>query len=62
MMKPIKITCPECGRILGDTDKSLDCNFNCRGCKNTVNVKITIAHAADYLKEEDKEEIDGESK
>lgn len=60
MRQPIKITCPECGRILGDTDDSLDCNFNCRGCKNTVHVKMTIAHAADYLKET-KEEDNGKS-
>lgn len=44
-----KITCPECGRILGDTDKSIDARINCRGCKKTVDIKIQIAHCADYL-------------
>lgn len=53
-----KITCPECGRILGDTDKSLDARLNCRGCKKTVDIKIQIVHCADYLniKEEDKKD------
>lgn len=44
-----KITCPECGRILGDTDKSIDARINCRGCKKTVDIKIQITHCADYL-------------
>lgn len=46
-----KITCPECGRILGDTDKSIDARLNCRGCKKTVDIKIKIVRAADYLEE-----------
>lgn len=45
-----KIICPNCGRILGDTTKSLDCNFNCRGCKQTVNIKIIMAKTNDYFK------------
>lgn len=45
----MKIKCPKCGRILGDTDKSLDANINCRSCKKAVRVKIKIARAADYL-------------
>lgn len=45
----MKIKCPNCGRILGDTAKSLDCNFNCRGCKQTVAVKIKIAENFDIL-------------
>lgn len=44
-----KIKCPNCGRILGDTDRSLDCRFNCRGCKETVSVKVRIAPSFDYL-------------
>lgn len=55
-----KITCPECGRILGDTDKSMDARLNCRGCKKTVDIKIRIAHCADYLTK--KEDKDDESK
>lgn len=53
-----KITCPSCGRILGDTDKSIDARLNCRGCKKTVDIKINIVRAADYLedKKNDKSE------
>lgn len=45
----IKIYCPNCGRILGDTRHSVDANLNCRGCKKTVDVKITVAESPDYL-------------
>lgn len=61
-MRAIKITCPNCGRILGDTNESLDCNINCRGCKQTVSVKMVVAHAADYLKEINEKEENVESK
>jgi hypothetical protein len=46
----IRIICPNCQRILGDTDKSVDCNFNCRGCKKTVHVCMKVASFADYIK------------
>lgn len=46
---PVKIICPKCGRILGDTEKSLDCNLNCNGCKNTVRVRMSVARVNDYL-------------
>lgn len=45
-----KIICPNCKRILGDTDKSIDCNMNCRGCKQTVHIKMKVANFSDYLK------------
>lgn len=45
-----KIRCPNCGRILGDTTQSLDCNFNCRDCKHTVAIKIVMAKTTDYFK------------
>lgn len=45
-----KIICPNCKRILGDTDKSIDCNMNCRGCKQTVHIKMRVANFSDYLK------------
>lgn len=48
-----KIYCPNCHRILGDTDKSLDCNLNCRGCKETVHVKVTMAKTIDYFRKEE---------
>lgn len=44
-----RIYCPNCKRVLGDTDKSIDCNFNCRGCKKTVRCKITITSFKEYL-------------
>lgn len=60
-MRGVKITCPSCGRILGDTKDSVDCNFNCRGCKKTVRVKITVAKVADYLNYNKEEKKDGKS-
>lgn len=45
----VRITCPKCGRILGDTEKSVDCNLNCSGCRNTVHVRMAVARVADYL-------------
>lgn len=45
----VKIKCPKCDRILGDTDKSLDANLNCRGCKEAVRINVQIAQSADYL-------------
>lgn len=45
-----KITCPKCGRCLGDTQKSLDCRLNCRWCKEAVSVKIRVATTNDYFK------------
>lgn len=45
-----KIRCPNCGRILGDTHKSLDgLRLNCRGCKKTVTVNVAVAEPFDYL-------------
>jgi len=39
----VKIYCPNCGRILGDTDKSIEgLRINCRGCKQTVNINLEI--------------------
>lgn len=48
-MAVARIYCPNCKRVLGDTDTSLDCNFNCRGCKKTVHCKITVTSFKDYL-------------
>lgn len=52
----IKIRCPNCGRIIGDTEKGLDCNFNCRGCKKTVPIKIYVAKSTDYFKKGGKDD------
>lgn len=48
-MAAIKIYCPSCGRILGDTETSLDCNINCRGCKQTQHIRMKVARLSDYL-------------
>lgn len=46
-----KIKCPICGRILGDTNKSLDgITLNCRGCKKQVKIDIKIYKYGDYPK------------
>lgn len=54
-MSVTRIICPNCKRILGDTDKSVDCNMNCRGCKSTVHINIEVASFADYIKLKPKE-------
>lgn len=46
----MKIKCPNCDRVLGDTEKSLDCYLNCRGCRNMVKINVKIAETNDYFK------------
>ena len=46
-MGAIKIRCPKCGWILGDTNKSVDCVLNCPKC-NAVKVKMRVASFAEY--------------
>lgn len=48
-MSAVKIRCPKCGWILGDTNKSIDCVLNCPKC-NAVNVKMKVVTFADYNK------------
>lgn len=48
-----KIICPKCQRVLGDTSKSVDCNLNCRWCKESVNVRVKIAKTTDYFRKEE---------
>lgn len=55
-MGALKIICPNCKRILGDTDKSLDCNMNCRGCKKTVRIYMKVVSYKDYIKNNAKKE------
>lgn len=50
----VRIICPKCKRILGDTDKTIDCRMNCRGCKQTVEVKMKVVSFVDYLNESKK--------
>lgn len=47
-MAVCRITCPKCKRILGDTDKSLDCVINCPQCK-AQHIKISVSTFKDYL-------------
>lgn len=49
---PIKINCPKCGRVLGDTKQTVDCHINCNGCKSTVHIQMMVAKAVDYLPSE----------
>mgnify|MGYP002519533637 CR=1 FL=1 len=60
-MNGFKINCPNCGRVLGDTNDSMNARLNCRGCKKTVDIKIIVAHCADYLNDKKEEEKDDES-
>lgn len=46
-MGAIKIRCPKCGWILGDTDTSVDCVINCPKC-NAVKVKMKVATFKEY--------------
>lgn len=55
-MRGVRIICPNCKRILGDTDTSIDCNINCRGCKQTVHIKMKVASFSGYIKPTNKEE------
>ena len=54
-MAGVRITCPNCGRILGDTDQSIDAVINCSGCKQRAHIKMTVVHFEDYFKKEEKE-------
>lgn len=50
MSSAIKIKCPKCGWILGDTEKSLDCVLNCPKC-NAVKVKMSVVSFREYYKD-----------
>ncbi len=53
---PVKINCPNCGRILGDTDDSLKATLNCNACKKHVKIDITLTKFDDYFKQSTKQE------
>ena len=47
-----KIKCPNCGRVLGETNQNLDAYISCKGCKHKDHIKIRIVKfEADYLPE-----------
>lgn len=50
-----KIVCPKCGRVLGDTNHSIDCRLNCKGCKKVVEVKMKVCGFNDYLRSKNDE-------
>lgn len=45
----VKIRCPKCGWILGDTTHSVDCVLNCPKC-NAVKVKLKVTNFDEYNK------------
>lgn len=47
-MAVARINCPKCGRILGDTDTSVDCTINCPRCK-AQHIKINVVSYKDYI-------------
>lgn len=49
MSSGVRIKCPNCGRILGDTDESIEARLNCNGCKKTVRIKMKVASFKDYV-------------
>lgn len=56
-MAAIKIYCPTCGRVLGDTEKSIDCQINCPRCK-TQRIKMKVQSVADFYELIRKEQND----
>ena len=55
------ITCPNCGLVLGDTDHSLDCNINCRGCKQTQHIVMKVQDICDFYQLKKKEKDNDKS-
>lgn len=60
-MAGVRITCPNCGRILGDTNHSIDAVINCNGCKTRAHIKMTIVHFEDYFNDIKQEENNDKS-
>lgn len=42
------IKCPKCGRVLGETNKSLDAILICKGCKQKVSINLDVL-TTDYF-------------
>ena len=55
-MAGIRITCPNCGRVLGDTLESIDAVLNCNGCKKHVSIRMNVVKFKDYFEETIKKE------
>lgn len=43
-----KITCPKCGRCLGETNRSIDAMLICKGCKEKVRINLDVL-SSDYF-------------
>lgn len=59
-MGGVRITCPNCGRILGDTNKSIDAIINCNGCKKRAHIKMAVTNFKDYFESTIKQEKDND--
>lgn len=58
----IKLKCPQCGRVLGDTTKSIDCTLNCRD-HGAQHIAIKVADFGGIFKlNTPQEEQDDQSK
>lgn len=53
-MAGVRIVCPNCGRILGDTDHSIDAVINCTGCKQRAHIRMKVVRFEDYFEQEEK--------
>lgn len=46
----IKLICPDCKRILADTDKLVDAHLKCRWCRGKSPVRaVNVLEQPDYL-------------
>ncbi len=45
----IKLRCPKCHRILGESNQSFDGILNCRWCKDKVKIRVVKAETYDYF-------------
>lgn len=50
----MKINCPSCGRVIGDTEQSLDAHINCKRC-GQQDIHVRVANFNDYLTGGDKQ-------
>lgn len=51
----VKITCPKCSRVIGDTQSNLDAHINCKRC-GEQEIHVRTATFKDYIKAPEAEE------
>lgn len=51
----MKITCPKCSRVIGDTQSNLDAHINCKRC-GEQEIHVRTATFKDYIKAPEAEE------